>query len=110
MVSKNTQDQKKKDLKNQYQVADVKKFDVMPTHTTAYPMQRVITGEQWSEKIYNKRKVKSSPSSPIEKVSTQKRSMKLRRRSNLKSHLKRPLEENFMKRMILEGTQHQIYK
>ena len=29
----------------------------------------MVTGEQWSEKIYNKRKVRSSPSSPIEKVS-----------------------------------------
>ena len=37
MVSKNTQDQKKKDLKNQYQVADLKESDVMHTHTTAYP-------------------------------------------------------------------------
>ena len=42
----------------------------MCTHTTAYPSQRVVTGEQWSERIYNKRKVRSSPSSPIEKVST----------------------------------------
>ena len=36
MVSKNTQDQKKKDLKNQYQVADLKEFDLMhhvPQHT-----------------------------------------------------------------------------
>ena len=38
MASKNTQDQKKKDLKNQYQVADLKEFDVMCTCTTAYPM------------------------------------------------------------------------
>ena len=32
--------------------------------------KRVVTGEQWSENIYKKRKVRSSPSSPIEKVST----------------------------------------
>ena len=56
MVSKNTQDQKKKDLKNQYQVADLKEFDVMRTHTTVYPMQRVIIGEQWSEKYLTKGK------------------------------------------------------
>ena len=30
----------------------------------------MVTGEQWSEKIHNKRKVRLSPSSPIEKVST----------------------------------------
>ena len=27
-------------------------------------------GEQWSERIYNKRQVKSTPPSPVEKVST----------------------------------------
>ena len=49
--------QKKKDLKDQYQVADLKEYDVMCTHTTVYPSRRVVTGKQWSEKIYNKRQV-----------------------------------------------------
>ena len=62
--------QKKKDLKDQYQVTDLKEYDVMCTCTTAYPSRRVITGEQWSERIYNKRQVKSTPPSPVEKVST----------------------------------------
>ena len=40
--------QKKKDLKDQYQVTDIKEYDVMHTSTTPYPSKRVITGEQWS--------------------------------------------------------------
>ena len=56
MASKNTQGQKKKDLENQYQVVDLKEFDVMRTHTTAYPSQRVVTGEQWNKRIFNKKK------------------------------------------------------
>ena len=59
--------QKKKDLKDQYQVADLKEYDIMRTHTTAYPMRRVVMGEQWSEKL---RMVKSTPPSPVEKVSS----------------------------------------
>ena len=47
--------QKKKDLKDQYQVVDLKEYDVMHTHTTAYPTRRAVTGEQWSEKLGNKR-------------------------------------------------------
>ena len=47
--------QKKKDLKDQYQVADLKEYDVICTCTTAYPSRRVVMGEQWSEKIYSKR-------------------------------------------------------
>ena len=62
--------QKKKDLKDQYQVTDLKEYDMMHTHTTAYPTRRVVTGEQWSEKIYNKRMAKFTPPSPVEKVST----------------------------------------
>ena len=62
--------QKKKDLKDQYQVTDLKEYDVMHTCTTAYPSRRVIMGEQWSKRIYNKRQVKSTPPSPVEKVST----------------------------------------
>ena len=62
--------QKKKDLKDQYQVMDLKEYDVMCTHMTVYPSRRVITGEQWSEKICGKRQVKSTPPSPVEKVST----------------------------------------
>ena len=62
--------QKKKDLKDQYQVTDLKEYNVMHTHTTAYPSRRVIMGEQWSKRIYNKRQVKSTPPSPVEKVST----------------------------------------
>ena len=70
MVSKTMTTQKKKDLKNQYQAVDLKEYDVMCTHTTAYPSRRVVTGEQWSEKIHSKRQVKSTPPSPVEKVST----------------------------------------
>ena len=57
MVSKTMKTQKKKDLKDQYQVADLKEYDVMCTHMTAYPSSRVVTGKQWSEKIYSKRQV-----------------------------------------------------
>ena len=60
--------QKKKDLKDQYQVADLKEYDVMCT--TVYLSRRVKMEEQWSERIYNKRQVKSTPPSPVEKVST----------------------------------------
>ena len=62
--------QKKKDLKDKYQVADLKEYDVMCTHTIAYPMRREVTREQWSEKLGSKRMVKSTPPSPVEKVST----------------------------------------
>ena len=62
--------QKKKDLKDQYQVADLKEYDIMCTHTTAYPRRRVVMGEQWSEKLGSKRMVRSTPPSPVEKVST----------------------------------------
>ena len=62
--------QKKKDLKDQYQVTDLKEYDVMCTHTTAYPTRRVVTGEQWSEMLSSKRMVRSTPPSPVEKVST----------------------------------------
>ena len=62
--------QKKKDLKDQYQVADLKEYDVMCTHTTAYPMRRAVMGEKRSEKVGSKRMVKSTPPSPVEKVST----------------------------------------
>ena len=62
--------QKKKDLKDQYQVTDLKEYNVMCTHTTAYPSRRVVMREQWSEKIYNKRQVKSTPPSLVGKVST----------------------------------------
>ena len=58
--------QKKKDLKDQYQVADLKEYDVMHTRTTAYPS----TGEQWSKRICNKRQVKSTPPSPVQKLFT----------------------------------------
>ena len=70
MVSKTITTQKKKDLKDEYQVTDLKEYDVMHMRTTVYPSRRVVTGEQWSEKIYNKRQVKSTPPSPVEKVST----------------------------------------
>ena len=46
--------QEKKDLKDQYQVADLKEYDVMCTHTTAYPMRRAVMGEQWSKKLGSK--------------------------------------------------------
>ena len=51
MASKTMKTQKKKDLKDQYQVADLKECDVMCTCTTLYLSRRVVTGEQWSEKI-----------------------------------------------------------
>ena len=62
--------QKKKDLRDQYQVADLREYDVMHTHTTAYPMRRTVMGEQWSEKLGSKRMSKSTPPSPVEKIST----------------------------------------
>ena len=62
--------QKKKDLKYQYQVADLKEYDVMCTHTTAYPTRRAVTGEKWSEKLGSNRMSKSTPPSPVEKIST----------------------------------------
>ena len=46
--------QKKKDLKDQYQVADLREYDVMRTRTTAYPMRRAVMGEQWSKKLGSK--------------------------------------------------------
>ena len=36
MASRIMTTQKKKDLKDQYQVADLKEYDVMHTHITAY--------------------------------------------------------------------------
>ena len=69
MASRIMTTQKKKDLKDQYQVADLKEYDVMHTHTTAYPTRIVVTGEQWSEKLGSKRMVRTTPPSPVEKVS-----------------------------------------
>ena len=106
MVSKNTQDQKKKDLKNQYQVVDLKEFDVMHTCTTTYPTQKVITREQWSEKIYNKRKVKSSTSSPIEKVSTSEKidetEEEIQFKKPCKKSTRRKLHDENDKRKVLD--------
>ena len=62
--------QKKKDIRDQYQVVDLKEYDVMLTHTTAHPTRRAVTGEQGSEKLGSKRMTKSTPPSPVEKVST----------------------------------------
>ena len=62
--------QKKKDLKDQYQVADLREYDVMCTRTTAYPTRRAGMGEQWSKKLGSKRMSKSTPPSPVEKIST----------------------------------------
>ena len=62
--------QKKKDLRDQYQVADLREYDVMRTCTTAYPMRRAVTGKQWSEKLVSKRMSKSTPPSLVEKIST----------------------------------------
>ena len=70
MATKTMTTQKKKDLKDQYQVTDLKEYDVLRTRTTAYPTRRVVTGEHWSEKLNSKKTVRSTPSSPIEKVST----------------------------------------
>ena len=57
--------QKKKDLKDQYRVTDLKEYDVMCTRTTAYPTRRAVMGEQWSEKLGSKRMAKSTPPSPL---------------------------------------------
>ena len=54
MASRTITTQKKKDLKDQYQVADLKEYDIMCTRTTAYPTRRAVTGEQWSEKLGSK--------------------------------------------------------
>ena len=62
--------QKKKDLRDQYQVADLREYDITRTHTTAYPTRRAVTEEQWSEKLGSKRMSKSTPPSPVEKIST----------------------------------------
>ena len=62
--------QKKKDLKDQYQVADLKEYDIMRTRTTAYPMRRAMMGEQWSKKLGSKQMSQSTPPSPVEKIST----------------------------------------
>ena len=70
MTARTMMTQKKKDLKDQYQVKDLKEYDVLCTHTTAYPTRRVVMGEQWSEKLNSKRMVQSTPSSPVEKIST----------------------------------------
>ena len=69
MASRIMMTQKKKDLKDQYQVADLKEYDVLHTRTTTYPTRTAVTGEQWSEKLGSKRMAKSTPS-PVEKVST----------------------------------------
>ena len=70
MASRTMMTQKKKDLKDQYQVADLREYDVMHIHTTAYPMRRAVMGEQWSEKLGSKQISKSTPPSPVEKIST----------------------------------------
>ena len=62
--------QEKKDLRDQYQVADLREYNIMRTRTTAYPTRRAVTGEQWSEKLGSKRMSKSTPPSPVEKIST----------------------------------------
>ena len=62
--------QKKKVLRDQYQVADLREYDVMRTRTTAYPTRRAVMGEQWSEKLGSKRMSKSTPLFPVEKIST----------------------------------------
>ena len=46
--------QKKKDLRDQYQVTDLKEYDIIHTRTTAYPTRRVVMGEQWSKKLGGK--------------------------------------------------------
>ena len=66
MVSRTITTQKKKDLKDQYQVADLREYDVMRTRTTAYPTRRAV----WSERLGSKRMSKSTPPSPVEKIST----------------------------------------
>ena len=41
----------------------------MHTHMSEYPSRRVVTGEQWNEKLCGKRQVRSTLPSPVEKVS-----------------------------------------
>ena len=70
MASRTITTQKKKDLKDQYQVADLREYDVMHTRTTAYPTRRAVMGEQWSEMLGSKGMSKSTPPSPVEMIST----------------------------------------
>ena len=70
MATRTIVTQKKKDLKDQYQVADLKEYDILHTHTMAYPTRMVVMGEQGSEKLNSKRMVRSTPPSPTEKIST----------------------------------------
>ena len=70
MATRTITTQKKKDLKDQYQVTDLKEYDVLRTCTMAYPTRRVVMGEQWSEKLNSKRTIRSTPPSPVEKAST----------------------------------------
>ena len=84
--------QKKKDIKDQYQVADLKEYDFMCTCTTAYPMRRAVMGEQWSEKLGSKRMAKSTPPSPVEKVSTSE-IVDTEEEVQFKRPIKRTLEE-----------------
>ena len=101
--------QKKKDLKDQYQVTDLKEYDVMHTCTTAYPSRRVITGEPWSERIYNKRQVKCTPPSPVEKVSTSE-VIDAEKEIQFKKSPRRSLKEQLQDKEIHVGIQHRISK
>ena len=49
--------QKKNDLKDQYQVADLREYDVMHTCLTAYPSRRVLTGNSGVKKYIIKGKL-----------------------------------------------------
>ena len=92
MASRITTTQKKKDIRDQYQVADLKEYDVMHTPTAAYPTRRAVTGEQWSEKLGSKRMTKSTPPSPVEKVSTSE-IVDIEEEVQFKRSIKRTLKE-----------------
>ena len=104
MATRTMTTQKKKDLKDQYQVTDLKEYDVLCTCTTAYPTRRVVTGEQWSEKLNSKRIVRSTPPSPVEKVSTSE-IMNTEEETQLKRPTKKTREEQLHEKMTPAGIQ-----
>ena len=78
------------------------------THTTAYPMRRAVIGEQWSEKLGSKRMAKSTPPSPVEKVSTSE-IVDTEEEIQFKRPIRRTSKENYRPKMILKDIQHRIY-
>ena len=75
---------------------------------TAYPTRRVVTGEQWSEKLGSKRMAKSTPPSPVEKVSTSE-IVDTEEEAQFKRPIERTPKRNYRPKMILEDIQRRIY-